>query len=123
MNFNFNVFSSPGLEPGHESFFLLLGTTATNYVKTAIFDLTNPSRTPSQVCLLPTPLRPPPPSPAPFFSWVWDWLAWPRCEDGRGPEPQARDDPHDLPEGMAAHLIGTPLSDSLAASQSGRPRT
>jgi hypothetical protein len=41
VNFNFNVFSSPGLEPGHESFFLLLDTTATNFAKTARYDLTN----------------------------------------------------------------------------------
>jgi hypothetical protein len=44
VNFDFDVFSSDpaaGLLPGHSSYFLLLDTTATNYAKTAAYDLTN----------------------------------------------------------------------------------
>ncbi len=44
VNFNFNVFSTnpnAGLLPGQSSYFLLLDTTATNYTKTATYDLTN----------------------------------------------------------------------------------
>lgn len=44
VNYNFNLFSSvqgDGLLPGQSSMFFFLDTTATNYAKTAHFDLTN----------------------------------------------------------------------------------
>jgi hypothetical protein len=49
VNFDFNVFSSnpeDGLLPGHSSYFMFLDTTATNYAKTAAFDLTNMTQNP-----------------------------------------------------------------------------
>lgn len=47
VNFNFNLFSSDprdGLLPGQSSNFFFMDTTATNYAKTALFDLTNMSQ-------------------------------------------------------------------------------
>lgn len=49
INFNFNLFSDAredGLRPGQSSYFLLLDTTATNYEKTATYDLTNMAQNP-----------------------------------------------------------------------------
>jgi hypothetical protein len=49
VNFHFNVFSTApgdGLLPGHSSYFVFLDTTATNYAKTATYDLTNMAQNP-----------------------------------------------------------------------------
>jgi hypothetical protein len=49
VNFDFNVFSTnplDGLLPGQSSNFMFLDTTATNYAKTATFDLTNMQQDP-----------------------------------------------------------------------------
>lgn len=49
VNFDYNVFSTnvgDGLLPGKSSYFMLLDTSATNYAKTATFDLTNMQQNP-----------------------------------------------------------------------------
>jgi hypothetical protein len=49
VNFDFNVFSTDpgdGLLPGHSSYFMFLDTTARNYAKTAMYDLTNMRQNP-----------------------------------------------------------------------------
>ena len=70
VNFDFNVFSTnpaDGLLPGQSSYFMFLDTTATNYARTASFDLTNMEQDPISgqfAAYSPTPV------PIPAAAWL-----------------------------------------------------